>query len=173
MDIEEPVYVVEYDENWPDAFLAERQKLSLVLEISEASIEHIGSTAVPGMVAKPIIDIMLGLSLIPPSNEFINRLNSIAYEYLGESGVPDRYYFRRRKDENHNLHIVSLDEAHWKPNLALRDYLRANVNERSRYSLAKREALFNGNNTLSTYSLTKASIVSDLLDKAKRWQREN
>ena len=172
MDIEELVRIVEYDENWPGAFLAERQNLARILKASEATIEHIGSTAVPGMVAKPIIDIMLGLAEVPPSKEFIARLIGLGYEYLGESGVPDRYYFRRRKDNSFNLHVVSVNGAHWKSNLALRDYLRANINEQLRYSLAKREALAKGNTALSSYSKAKVSIVSDLLDKALTWHHD-
>lgn len=169
MEQEELIHIIDYDENWPDDFRAERKNLARVLKIPEASIEHIGSTAVPGMVSKPIIDIMAGLSVVPPSNDFKARLLGLEYEFLGESGVPDRYYFRRRNDTSFNLHVVSVDGAHWKSNLALRDYLRVNADEQLRYTVAKRQALATGNTTLSTYSDAKASIVSDLLAKALRW----
>ncbi len=172
MDIEELVRIVEYDKNWPAAFIAERQNLARVLEVSEASIEHIGSTAVPGMIAKPIVDIMLGLSEVPPSKECVITLVDNGYEFLGESGVPDRYYFRRRGDTAINLHVVSVNRVHWNSNLVFRDYLRANLNEQIRYTRAKRKALANGNTALSTYSEAKELIVSDLLDKASKWRQD-
>lgn len=91
----------------------------------------LGSTAVPGLLAKPVIDIIHGSEGWPPDNVLIEAINRAGYEFLGEAGLPERLYFRLRGTTRFNLHVVRLDGHRWCANLALRDSLRGNEVARS------------------------------------------
>ena len=170
MSIDELVYILDYDPSWPLAFAAEQRRLCEALSMPETDVEHIGSTAVPGLEAKPVIDLMLGALAFPPSEALTSRLQVIGYEALGEAGVPERLYFRRRAPDAFNLHVVRRNGDHWISNLALRDYLRAHPSEQRHYAQAKREAIALGRNTLISYSEGKAAIVSELTHRARKWR---
>lgn len=164
--IDEPVHVVDYDTAWPEVFLAERARISTALAIRFEQIEHIGSTAVPGLAGKPIVDSMLGLSAWPPSEFVAEAIRGLNYEPLGEAGVPERLYFRLRGSTSFNLHVVDLGGNRWMANLALRDYLRLNRTARERYAEAKRLAVASGAVTLLAYSRAKEDAMTALLQKA-------
>lgn len=170
MSADEPVHVVGYDPQWPTLFSAERQRLCAALALSPTDIEHIGSTAVPGLDAKPIIDLMLGEGTYPPRAELTAQMEALGYENLGEAGVPERIYFRRRQPQAFNLHLVRRGGQHWISNIALRDYLRAHGDARARYAETKRQVLASGHNTLLAYSDAKASIVGALIARALDWR---
>jgi len=93
--IDEPVELSIGRTDWAQLFTEECHKLHQVLP-EEAAIEHIGSTAVPGMVAKPVIDIMVGVPCPFPGGTDFPPFSSLGYEPLGEAGVPGRLYFRKR-----------------------------------------------------------------------------
>lgn len=173
MTIDEPVDIVEYDMHWPAAFVAERQRLCKALVVAESNVEHIGSTVVPGLEAKPIIDLMLGVIMYPPPIAITSQSEHLGYENLGEAGVHKRMYFRRRAEKACNLHVVLRGGKHWIANRALRDYLCAHPAVRMRYGQAKRQALASGHATLLSYSEAKARIVNDIVIQALAWSRAN
>ena len=141
-------------------------RLSTSVGLDLESIEHIGSTAVAGLLAKPIVDIMVGVTPFPPSASWSKRVVVLGYEALGEAGVPGRLYFRQRGHLPCNVHVVEQDGGHWVRNLALRDYLRRSPEAAARYASAKRAAIAAGATTLLTYSKAKESVVEDLVSKA-------
>jgi len=166
--IDEPIHLSEPQDQWPQLFEQERQRLVAGLAERVDAIEHIGSTAVPGLIAKPIVDILVGMRSYPPSDTTLSVLVALGYELLGEAGVPNRTYLRRRSDANFNLHVVEVGSSHWRANLALRRLLRASPSARTRYSEAKRQAVASGANMLLTYSDAKASVIAELLAEALR-----
>ena len=105
-----------------------------------AKVEHVSSTAVPGLEAKPIIDLLIGLADRRDIDEAARRLSTIGWQDLGEAGVAGRRYMRIRGGSAFNLHIVLVDQENWVNNLALRDYLRSHPNEAVEYAAAKRKA---------------------------------
>src|SRR5690348_11079909 len=136
--LDEPVHICEYQAAWPAAFAAEQARLSGALAFRPQSFEHIGSTAVPGLAAKPVIDPMLGLKEFPPAEAVIQSISILGYEALGEDGVPERTYFRLRSPKlSANLHVVVRGGEHWVNNIALREFLRSNAAARERYAQAK------------------------------------
>jgi GrpB-like predicted nucleotidyltransferase (UPF0157 family) len=168
LSIDEPVHVVDYDVDWPVSFEAECERLRVALR-SAGQIEHIGSTAVPGLPSKPIIDIMLGVQIYPPSDGLVKTVAALGYESLGEAGVPERRYFRRRgAKENFNLHVVRHGGNQWTSNLALREYLRSSAEARAKYVAVKRSALALGATNLLAYSAAKSQVLAELLQKARR-----
>lgn len=168
--IDESVHIVEYSDRWPLLFASEQQRLTSHLDVPASQVMHIGSTAVPGLAAKPIIDIMIGVHAYPPAPELSDGLVALGYEFLGEAGVAGRQYYRIRGAGSFNVHVVQHCGQHWVSNLALRDYLRANEPARVRYANAKRAALEQGATTLLTYSSAKAEVVASLVSEASAFQ---
>ena len=168
-EIDEPVRLVAYDSAWPDAYDQERFRIALAFGVFPSSglVQHIGSTAVPGLIAKPVIDIMLGVRSWPPQEQLIRGIGALGYENLGEAGVPERIYLRLRGDRNFNAHIVKRGGVHWTNNLALRDLLRGDAAARERYAAGKRAALEAGGGRLLAYSAAKNAIVAELLAGAR------
>ncbi|MBD1941889.1 GrpB family protein, partial [Coleofasciculus sp. FACHB-712] len=104
--MEDLIQVVDYDTNWPIQF--EQEKLQILHALGNAvlDIHHIGSTSVPGLAAKPIIDILVGLEELPPSVDQITSVETLGYLYQGELGVPGRHFFRKGMPRTHHLHLV-------------------------------------------------------------------
>ena len=164
---------MEYDSAWPEAFKREQQRTCRALGVSETDVEHIGSTAVAGLAAKPVVDPMLGVDVYLPTKQLVSDLVELGYEFLGEAGVAGRLYFRRRGPQDFNLKFVLLGGDQWVKNLLFRDYLRTHPAERRRYAQAKRQALVSGMNRLLSYSDAKSAVVEELMAKALEWRRSS
>jgi GrpB-like predicted nucleotidyltransferase (UPF0157 family) len=171
--IDELVHIVEYDPTWPAIFVAEQARVSAALAVSLQRLEHIGSTAVRELPAKPIVDIMLGTDNWPPAASIGQAITGLGYESLGEAGVPERLYFRLRGQSDFNLHVVRFAGHHWQSNIALRDYLRNHEAARIRYGQAKRAAIASGAARLLAYSDAKSPIVANLLEEALGRKNDN
>jgi GrpB-like predicted nucleotidyltransferase (UPF0157 family) len=167
LDIDEPIRIVPYDARWPELFEAERRRLESRLGARIAGIAHFGSTAVEGMSAKPIIDILIGTEHFPPDASTREALVALGYEDLGEAGVPGRIYLRMRGENAFNIALAAHGGDLWNDNLALRDYLRAHPDVALAYSEEKKRALAAGA-TLLAYSKNKADFVSTLVARSKR-----
>ena len=104
--LDEPVSVVSYRTEWASQAAAEAARIAQALSVAEVDVEHIGSTAVAGLAAKPTLDLMLGATVYPaPSLE--SALVKLGYEALGEAGVAGRSYFRLRGGgASFNVHLV-------------------------------------------------------------------
>ena len=168
-DLDEPVHLVEYDSNWTELFREESGRLCKVAPFILAA-EHFGSTAIQGMAAKPIVDILIGVKELPVVAHDIQQLQQAGYEYLGEAGVPGRSYFRKRGIQNFNLAIVVLGGHHWKDNLLLRDYLRSDRAAAAEYEREKRQAIADGAAMLLAYSQAKDDCISRLVARARAWR---
>ncbi len=169
MEIDEAICVVPHNPEWFEQFSHERDSLQKILEDIVVDVRHIGSTAVSGMVAKPIIDIMLGLRSLAVDTTFINQMETLGYEYLGEAGVSGRLYFRKRNPLAFNVHVVEWKGIIWQNNLRLREYLRENPNLAAKYGQYKLALLDRGVKTLLEYSELKASFLTELLQQAQNF----
>lgn len=141
--VTEPVVVVPYDPLWPQLYEVERLSLKGAFERVRATIEHVGSTAVPGLAAKPIIDIMVGLPSLEEAERHIAALEAIGYHYVPEyeHDLPDRRYFRRPREypRTHHLHCVREGGEFWNRHLAFRDRLRSDAEAAEAYGALKLE----------------------------------
>jgi GrpB-like predicted nucleotidyltransferase (UPF0157 family) len=163
-DLDEAVTLVPHDAAWPSAFAAERARIAGATGMEP---EHIGSTAIPNLPAKPVIDMMAGVEALTRVRGDISRLEILGYENLGEAGVPGRIYLRLRGERDFNLHIVERGGAHWTNNLALRELLRHDPAARERYAAGKQAALASAGNRLLAYSAAKRAILDELLEQAR------
>ena len=165
--IDENITVVDYNPGWPRLFKAEESKIKAAINDCDIWIEHIGSTAVTGLIAKPVIDIQLGISdwifLVKVKSILLN----LEYEYFGEAGIPGRHYFRKRVSGAFNVHVMLWEGTLWTNNILIREHLKNNKAIADEYGKLKLLAIEKGFNTLLAYSDHKSSFISELLDKAK------
>ncbi|MEX2179653.1 MAG: GrpB family protein [Gemmatimonadaceae bacterium] len=136
---DEPISLAPYDPGWPLRFEEERARLARVLAPwLEGAIEHIGSTAVPGLLAKPVIDIMAGVRDLPTSLPARDVLVSLDYVYFPYR--PDvMHWFCKPSParRTHHLHLVPLTSALWSERLRFRDHLRASPESAKQYAALK------------------------------------
>jgi GrpB-like predicted nucleotidyltransferase (UPF0157 family) len=155
------VEVVEHDPSWAAKFEAERPQLAEVFDGRVVAIEHIGSTSVPGLCAKPIVDILVGLRELKLTDAEIDAMERLGYEYLGEFGLPGRLYFRKGEPRTHHVHVVAHGGEHWDRHLAFRDTLRSDPEERRRYDELKRRLAAQGH-PREVYSELKTPFIREV-----------
>lgn len=147
-------------------FEEERSHLDVVFGGRAAAIEHVGSTSVPGLCAKPIVDILVGLRELSLSDAEIGGMERLAYEYLGEFGLPGRLYFRKGEPRTHHVHVVAYGGDHWERHLAFRDALRSNPEERRRYDELKRRLAAEGH-PREAYTELKTPFIREVEARAR------
>ncbi len=155
--------MVEYDQRWPRLFDQEQRRIRRALGDAVVDIQHFGSTAIPGLAAKPIVDVLVGIRTSKLDEGQIAALEGLGYQHLSEAGLPGRFAFRKRHPLAYNLAVAKWGERLWRDNLALRDYLRAYPEDARRYEQHKRELVNIGVSWLSEYSQSKEALIAELL----------
>jgi GrpB-like predicted nucleotidyltransferase (UPF0157 family) len=157
-----PVRVVEHDPAWASRFADERARLLTAFGPLPAAIEHVGSTAVPGLVAKPILDLLVGR---PPGDvaPYVEALQRAGYVWRGEAGIPGRHYFRRGDPRTHHLHLVERGGAIWRDHLAFRDRLRADAALAAAYGALKQRLARLHADDRAAYTEAKAPFIAAVL----------
>lgn len=168
-----PVEVVPYDPAWPGMYLAESAEVRRVLgHLVDGGVldelEHMGSTSVPELCAKPTIDMFGRIHPYPPSDETIAALASIGYVWRGEYGLPGRTYFTKGPHDYH-LHLVTFDSDHWQRHLVFRDYLRAHPEARERYATLKVDLAERFRLDRPAYQDGKTELIGVLEREASAW----
>jgi GrpB-like predicted nucleotidyltransferase (UPF0157 family) len=162
------IVVVPYNPIWPSLFDAEKTLILSVLAPLEVTIEHIGSTAVSGLYAKPVIDVMIGVHFAEFTEVHIESLRLIGYGYVrARRGTLCLYKGHPR---SHFIHIVERGGTEWQNKLIFRDYLRANPDAAKRYASLKNE-LITERSSSALYALGKRKHIVELLAQAKIWHR--
>jgi GrpB-like predicted nucleotidyltransferase (UPF0157 family) len=128
-----------YDSTWPLEFAAEADRIERACAGLEIRLEHIGSTAVPGLAAKPVIDILAGRPGNIAGKHYVAAFTQLGYEHKGSYGIPGRNYFRRGSPQSHHVHLVSWASEFWRNHLLFRDYLRAHPDVAREYETLKRD----------------------------------
>jgi GrpB-like predicted nucleotidyltransferase (UPF0157 family) len=160
-----PIELVDYDPSWPAKFEAER---TLLLETLghrvTGPIEHVGSTAIPGLRAKPIIDIMIGVESLESSRGVIPMMKELAYQYWPYKADVMHWFCKPSDDfRTHHLHVVPFGSALWRDRLAFRDYLRANPNEAATYVALKNDLAVRYSDDREAYTDGKDDFVRHIL----------
>ena len=165
------VRVVDYDPVWPDRFRAEARLIKGILRDNLVTIFHIGSTSVPGLKAKPIIDIMPVVLNIEQVDERSGQFESIGYEAMGELGIPGRRYFRKGgENRTHQIHAFQYDNVqNIARHLAFRDYLRCHPDACSAYAALKSELAMWYPGDIGGYCNGKDGFVKRVEREALQW----
>lgn len=164
-----PVIIVPYDPRWPAQFEEEKTRLIADIGAYVLSIEHIGSTAVPGLAAKPVIDILIGVHSLQEASLFIPPLEARGYEYVPqyEDEMPFRRYLHRKVngEHTHHLHMVEPTTHFYKVQLAFRDYLRTHPETRDAYAALKINLAEKYRNDRMAYTDAKSDFIFGVLEQ--------
>ena len=160
----DPVIIVDYDPGWPELFEELRAPIASAIGDLAAAIEHVGSTAVPGLAAKPVIDIDVLLSSADGLPEAIERLAALGYAYRGDLGVPGREAFRQALGQPaHHLYVCPPDSIEYRRHIAFRDHLRAYPESARRYGELKRNLAAEFRYERERYNTAKTEFVNNLI----------
>jgi GrpB-like predicted nucleotidyltransferase (UPF0157 family) len=165
------VEIVAYDSNWPRLFAKEKKLILDALGPIGVRVEHIGSTAVPGLGAKPIIDMLAGVIHLEQAKVCIAPLKLIGYAYEPEleAQVPERRFFNKGaspEDQHYHLHLVEVTSDFWRRHLLFRNYLRAHAAVAEEYErLKKRLAAEYGRNR-EGYTEAKTPFIESIVARA-------
>ena len=154
------IRVVPSDPGWPQHFEQERAAIQAALGDTVDQIHHIGSTAVNGLAAKPILDLMLEVSSLDALDQQTPAMESLGYEALGELGIPGRRYFRKGGDDrSHQVHAFVTGDPHVHRHLAFRDYLRSHPDVADEYATLKQNLALQFPQDLDGYCDGKDAFV--------------
>ena len=165
-NITEEVALVPYDPQWADRFEAEKQAIQAALADRVTAIHHIGSTAIPGLAAKPVIDILLVVRQLADFAACIAPLQKLGYSFIDYPQNVDRKFFRKGQPRTHHLHIVAEANAELRDHLIFRDALRANAGLRAEYAALKYDLATRFKTDRAHYSDNKTLFVRRVIEAA-------
>jgi GrpB-like predicted nucleotidyltransferase (UPF0157 family) len=165
----ETIKVVTYDPAWPHLYMAERALVLAVAEPYFLAFEHIGSTAIPGLAAKPIIDMMAAVMHLQEGRALIAKLATLDYQAV-ETGMPNRILLRKNDPKQghcFNLHIVEFTTWHHRNERLLRDYLLAHPEASQAYGQLKQELAIKYAHDGLAYTKAKTAFIQSIMDRAR------
>jgi GrpB-like predicted nucleotidyltransferase (UPF0157 family) len=160
------VRLVPYDERWPALFAEEAKRIADAVtasDLPELALEHVGSTAVPGLPAKPVLDIAAAYAAGTAPAVYVPVLESLGYVYRGDAGLPGREFFRRGDPRSHHLHLVEHHGTHWVRYLRFRDAVRADAAVRDAYAALKHALALRHPRDREAYILGKAEFIEGVV----------
>jgi len=181
--VDEPIEIRPYDPRWPDLYNAEAARIAQALRPYALAFEHGGSTAVPGLDAKNVIDIWVAIFRLLDAPWLVARMEGLGYTYRPEleAQMPDRRFFKKR-DRNgpgFNIHMVEVSSPMWTRDLLFREFLRTHPQDAAAYSALKRDLAARHGNDLVAYTEAKTPFIEACHAKARqeaeaqRLKREN
>jgi len=161
-----------YREEWKASACEAIEILWAVLADAALDIQHVGSTAIPGMKAKPIVDIAVGVRNMSEVMRFEKRLEALGIRCAGQD-VPEQILFVmgdfEKNIRTHHIHVVMWNTKQWKNYICFRDYLRAFSDKAEKYAVVKEKLAMMYPDNRAAYTQGKADIVEDILQEANQW----
>ena len=167
------VQVVPHNPQWRDAFETEATQVAGALGKNVVAIHHIGSTAIPNIYAKAIIDLLVEVRDITGVDNQTSAMASLGYEVMGEYGIPGRRYFRKNNQEGirtHHIHAFEVGSAEVGRHLAFRDYMIAHTEDAERYSELKRKLAEEHPQSLDEYMDGKDDFIKEIDRRSAQWR---
>jgi GrpB-like predicted nucleotidyltransferase (UPF0157 family) len=167
------ICIVDYDPDWPARARRELRRIGHALGFVAARLEHVGSTAVPGLASKPILDLQLSVAAVEPRDAYVGPLERLGYLFVPAPEAPDYHFFARppERPRSHHLHVCEAGSEHEHRHLAMRDYLRAHGDEAASYEALKRDVAARHPADRLAYIEGKDEFVTALEARALRWAR--
>lgn len=165
------IRIVDYDRAWASRAEAELTRVRDAVGEAAVRLEHVGSTAVPGLAGKPILDLQLSVDAIEPRRRYAEPLTQLGYLFAPDPESPDYHFFAKppRRPRAYHLHVCEVGSEHEVRHLAVRDFLRAHPDEARRYAALKRRAAARRPHDRLVYIDTKADYVDTLEARALAW----
>ena len=167
------VEVVPHNPAWRVTFLEDSKQIVLAMGENVVTIDHIGSTAIPNIYAKPIIDFLIEVKDIAKVDDRNPAMTALGYEAMGEFGIPDRRFFLKNSasgKRTHHLHTFEAASPEIKRHLAFRDYTIAHPEVAQKYSELKRELAKTYPEDIQGYMNGKNGLIKEVKKKALEWQ---
>jgi GrpB-like predicted nucleotidyltransferase (UPF0157 family) len=162
------VRLVTYTAQWATLYREEESHLREIIGAHVIDIQHIGSTSIPGMIAKPILNIGVAISRFEEGFELVAPIESLGYEYVGEHGIPRRHYYNKADPRTHHLHMLEHDSSEWRNCILFRDYLRTHAQAAQEYAELKRALARRYRTDRTAYTDGKAEFIVRVLEAAER-----
>lgn len=168
------VKVVPYQRNWTTEFEKEKARITKACADKIVAVEHIGSTSVLGLVAKPIIDIAIGLRRLKDAKQLLPALKKLGYHFYKDF-QRQRLFVAKGPDEKHThyLHVMRYGGVKWSTDQLFRNYLRSHPNEVKCYSKLKEKLAKLHTNDRDAYSKEKDAFIKSIITKAKKLKSQN
>ncbi|SET71384.1 GrpB domain, predicted nucleotidyltransferase, UPF0157 family [Oceanobacillus limi] len=159
-----------FDPNWEAKFEYEKSRIVHALKDKIISIEHIGSTSINGLEAKPIIDIMVGVKDLNEVPTFFDTLAEVDYEHVPKVEFKDRRFFRKGLwgQGTSHLHVCEFNSDEWLEKILFRDYLRQHPDIAEQYAILKRTLATEHKEDRSTYTKRKEPFIRMVIEQAWR-----
>jgi GrpB-like predicted nucleotidyltransferase (UPF0157 family) len=162
------VRLVPHSEEWGRLFEEEKARIVACLQGKSFDIEHVGSTAISGLSAKPIIDIAIGVPDVEAIGEYIQLLGQIGYEYRDESGDGDHVFAKGAEScRTHYLHVVAMGSSNWYDCVLFRDYLRRHRDARTAYAALKESLAEEHLSDRKSYTQGKEEFIRSVIKLAR------
>ncbi|BAZ41967.1 hypothetical protein NIES4101_79350 [Calothrix sp. NIES-4101] len=167
------VEVVPHNPSWKQEFDRESQLVADALGNNVIQVHHIGSTSIPGIYAKPIIDILVEVTNIHQVDEFNSHMIALGYEAMGEFGLPGRRYFRKEIYQNrtHHVHVFPNNSDDVARHLNFRDYMISHPEDARAYSELKRNLAQKFANDIESYMDGKDGFIQEIQKRASIWRK--
>ena len=162
------VELISYKPIWKKLYKKEEKLLINALGKDVLDIQHVGSTSVPGVKSKPIIDIAVGIKSLKIGKKFIGLLKKLNYEYMGNAGVRGRLFFGKGSRNNctHYLHVEKLNSRNWKNHIIFRDYLLSHKTAVQEYNKLKEKLAEEFKDDRDQYTAKKGIFIRKIINKA-------
>lgn len=163
------IQLSEYNPNWKDIFLKEKKLLENILPLN-SKVEHIGSTSIKDLCAKPIIDILCGVDNFLISDDLLDNIVALNYEYIEKynSIIPERRFFKKIGENNFHIHLVQTGEQFWERHILFRDFLRTNELIKNEYASLKRQLAQKDWIDGNEYAGAKTEFIKAIEERAKQ-----
>lgn len=171
IDYDDDIEIVAYDPAWPDHYDREQSRLRAALDpVDVRRIEHIGSTAVPGLAAKPIVDVLVVVDNRDAAWNCVDRLEDIGYEFFAERTEREWWLqlgYWPADGQPFNCSVRPVETEGWRRNVLLREYLRDHPDARDEYERVKREAVAEYAADPTEYTKAKSPVIESILERAR------
>lgn len=161
------VKLLPHNPQWAQLFQQEKQRLQTAIAPHVLDIQHVGSTSIPGIPAKPIIDIAIAVTNFEQAAVCIQPVEQLGYTYKGEHGIPRRHYFSKGEPRTHHIHMNQIDSHAWQHHIRFRDYLRQHPQIAQEYAALKIQLAHQFPTDRNGYLNGKAPFIERILHLAQ------
>ena len=162
------VKIVPYQQEWAALYEEEKQRILAAISQDVLEIQHVGSTSIPGMPAKPILDMAIAVRSFEEAGVCIPPMEAIGYRYKGECDIPFRHYFVKDKPRTHQIHMVERGSSEWERMLLFRDFLRYHPVAAREYADLKLRLASEYNSDVERYTNMKGPFIEKIIMEARK-----
>ena len=155
-----------YNSEWQQLFAAEKKSLQAAVGDNVLDIQHVGSTSIPGMIAKPILDLGIAVDNFEAAFACVESIEKLGYIYRGENGIPRRHFFVKGNPRTHHIHMLEIRSWDWQGHILFRDYLIGHSEVAQQYAQLKLQLFEQFNGDRNAYQAGKKNFIEQVEQQA-------